>query len=297
MNKYLQLHIIILIWGFTPIIGKFISLQAVDLVWWRLIIAALSLFLYMKYKGVSFKMERRQLSIIFLMGGVVGLHWYFFYHAIKVSNVSIALSGFATMTLFASLLQPILLGKRFFWGDLLYGIFILIGLMVILQAEHLYIAGVVYGVLAAFTGAIFGVYNGKLIQKHEAGPITLFEFIGAFVLLTGMKFFSDAPFFPAVSMQDTVGLMLLGIVCTTLAFTWSIHILKYFSPFTVIITNNLEPVYGIVLSILLFGQTEVMSTAFYIGTLIILSSVFTYPVIKHRFYPDQEETPPFIEQP
>lgn len=297
MNKYLQLHIIILIWGFTPIIGKFISLQAVDLVWWRLIIAAVSLFAYMKYKGVSFRMERKQLGIIFGMGGVVGLHWYFFYHAIKVSNVSIALSGFATMTLFASLLQPVLLGKKFFWGDLFYGIFILIGLSVILQAEHLYITGVVYGVLAAFTGAIFGVYNGKLIQKHEAGSITLFEFMGAFVLLTGMKFFSDDPFFPAISINDTIGLLLLGIVCTTLAFTWSIHILKYFSPFTVIITNNLEPVYGIVISILLFGQTEVMSTAFYIGTLIILSSVFTYPVIKRRFYPDDQETVPFIEQP
>lgn len=297
MNKYLQLHLIILIWGFTPVIGKFISLQAVDLVWCRLIIASVSLYAYIRYKRISLTMDRKQLGIIFLMGIVVGLHWYCFYHAIKVSNVSIALSGFATMTLFASLLQPILLGKKFFWGDLLYGILILIGLSVILNAEHFYIAGVVYGVLAAFTGAVFGVYNGKLINKHEASSITLFEFIGALVLLTAMKLFSGDEFLPVVSFNDTIGLLLLGIVCTTLAFTWSIHILKYFSPFTVIITNNLEPVYGIAFSIILFGQTEVMSTGFYIGTLIILSSVFTYPVIKRKFYPDDKEALPFVEQP
>lgn len=297
MNKYLQLHLIILMWGFTPVIGKFISLQAVDLVWCRLIIASISLYAYIRYKGVSLAMNRKQLGVIFLMGVVVGLHWYFFYHAIKISNVSIALSGFATMTLFASMLQPILLGKKFFWGDLLYGLLILIGLSVILNAEHFYIAGVVYGVLAAFTGAVFGVYNGKLINKHEASSITLFEFIGAFVLLTIMKLVSGDTFFPVLSLGDSIGLLLLGIVCTTLAFTWSIHILRYFSPFTVIITNNLEPVYGIVFSIILFGQTEVMSTGFYIGTLIILSSVFTYPVIKRKFYPDDKEALPFVEQP
>jgi drug/metabolite transporter (DMT)-like permease len=297
-NKYLQLHVIILLWGFTPVIGKFISLQAVNLVWCRLLIAALSLFIYIKFKGISLVMDRKQLGIIFSMGIVVGLHWYFFYHAIKVSNVSIALSGFATMTLFASLLQPLLLGKKFFWGDLLYGLFILVGLSVILNAEHLYMAGIVYGILAALTGAIFGVYNGKLINTHEASSITLFEFIGAFVLLTFMKIFSDeATFIPTVSTNDIIGLLLLSIVCTTLAFTWSIHILKYFSPFTVIITNNLEPVYGIIFSILLFGETEVMSTGFYVGTLIILSSVFTYPVVKQKFYPEEAESTPFIEQP
>lgn len=298
MNKYLQLHIIILLWGFTPVIGKFITLQAVDLVWYRLLIAALSLYVYIRYKKISVKMERKQLGIIFLMGVVVGMHWFFFYHAIKVSNVSIALSGFATMTLFASLLQPILLGKKFFWGDLLYGLFILVGLTVILNAEHLYIAGVVYGILAALTGAIFGVYNGKLITKHEASSITLFEFMGAFVLLTFMKVLStERSFIPTISSNDIMGLLLLGIVCTTLAFTWSIHILKYFSPFTVIITNNLEPVYGIVFSVLLFGETEVMSTGFYIGTLIILSSVFTYPLVKQKFYPQDPQDTVFVEQP
>jgi drug/metabolite transporter (DMT)-like permease len=230
------------------------------------------------------------------MGLIVGLHWYFFYHAIKVSNVAITLAGFSTMTLFASLLQPILIGKKFFWGDLIYGILIVIGLTVILNFEKFYAAGILFGVLAAFTGAIFGVYNGKLIAKHDASTITLFEFLGAFVLLSAMKLYTEEEFIRALSWQDTVALLVLSIVCTTLAFTWSIHILRYFTPFTVIITNNLEPVYGIAFSLLIFGQTEKMSIGFYIGTLIILLSVFTYPLVKRKFYPQDPETDPkFIQ--
>lgn len=291
-NKYLQLHLVILLWGFTPILGKFISLQAVDLVWYRLIIASVSLYIYIRYKGITLRVERRQFGEIMLMGIVVGFHWFFFYHAIKVSNVSITLAGFSTMTLFASFFQPLLIGKKFFWGDLLYGVFIVIGLTVILNFEKFYAAGIIFGILAALTGAIFGVYNGKLIAQHDAGTITLFEFLGAFVVLSVMKLVSgDDVFIKPLSMQDTIALLIMSIVCTTLAFTWSIHILKYFTPFTVIITNNLEPVYGIIFSLLLFGNAEVMSAGFYAGISIILLSVFTYPLFKRRFYKEDPQVP------
>jgi drug/metabolite transporter (DMT)-like permease len=265
-------------------------------VWYRLLIASVSLFIYIKYKGIRIKPDPKQLGIILLMGIIVGFHWFFFYHALKVSNVAITLSGFSTMTIFASLLQPFLLKQKFFWPDLIYGFLILIGLTIILNFEKFYADGLLYGILAAFTGAIFGVYNGKLIQHHEASVITLFEFIGAFVLLSVMKGASDeSSFFTALSLSDLIALLILSIVCTTLAFTWSIHILKYFSPFTVIITNNLEPIYGMFFSLLLFGSSELMSTEFYIGTGIILLSVFTYPLVKRKF----SKTPvtPFIEQP
>jgi len=284
-NKYLQLHLIILIWGFTPLLGKFISLQAMDLVWYRLVIASVSLYLFIRYKGITLRLDRKQFGEILLMGIVVGFHWYFFYHAIKVSNVSITLAGFSTMTLFASLLQPLLIGKKFFWGDLLYGVFIVIGLTVILNFEKFYAAGIVFGVLAAFTGAIFGVYNGKLIAKHDASTITLYEFLGAFIVLSVMKLIAgEGAYIKPLGFEDATALLVLSIVCTTLAFTWSIHILKYFTPFTVIITNNLEPIYGIAFSILLFGNTEVMSAGFYAGITIILLSVFTYPLFKRKFY-------------
>lgn len=284
-NKLLQLHTIILLWGFTPVIGKFISLQATDLVWYRLLFASISLLLFMGYKGIKMTIPVKESGMVWLMGAIVGIHWYYFYHAIKVSNVSVALAGFSTITFFASILQPVILKKKFFWGDVGYGILMLIGLIIILNFDSFNPAGLNYGILAAVTSAIFGIYNGKLIEKHNAATITLYEFGGAFVVITLMKLVSaDSTFIPALTISDLGGLLVLSILCTTLAFTWSVEILKHFTPLTVIITNNLEPLYGVVFSVLLFGESEYMSGGFYFGAIIILISVFSYPFIKKRYY-------------
>ena len=288
LNKYLQLHIIIFIWGLTPVLGKLITLNSYDLVWYRLLFAALSLYIFMRWKKVNLKTEGKVLFKMSLMGVLVGAHWFFFYHAIKVSNVSMALAGFSTITLFASLLQPVLLNKKFYWGDLIYGLVIAVGLTIILQFEGFYVMGVIYGILAAFTGALFGIYNGKLIAKHEATKITLIEFLVAFIFITLLKIFmqNETNFIPLPAHSDIFYLLFLSIFCTTLAFTWSIEILKDFSPLTVIITNNLEPIYGVVFSLLLFGESEVMSAGFYAGAVVILLSVFTYPYVQQKFLKD-----------
>ncbi len=284
-NKYLQLHFIVLLWGFTPVLGKLISLPALDLVFWRLIFASLSLAVFIIYKKFKFDLSIKETIVIFIMGILVGAHWYFFYHAIKVSNVSIAMAGFSTMTLFGSVMQPILLKKKFFWGDAFYGVIILIGLAIILQFESGTTEGIMYGILAAFTGAFFGIYNGKLILKHNSSYITFVEFIGALVFIVFIKLLLNENHFYLTSFNnyDFIWLLILSILCTTLAFTLSVEIMKYFSPFTVIITNNLEPVYGVLFSVLLFGQTEIMSKQFYIGAIIILLCVFSYPFFKNKY--------------
>ncbi|MES2725737.1 MAG: DMT family transporter [Bacteroidota bacterium] len=283
-NKLLRLHFIVFLWGLTPVLGKLISLQALDLVWWRLILASLSLYVFVLYRKYKFDIRLKEVFELLFMGLIVGLHWFFFYHAIKVSNVSIAMAGFSTMTLFASFMQPLLLKKKFFWGDAFYGILIFIGLAIILSFDSGAFLGVIYGVLAALTGAFFGTYNGKLITKHNSSVITLVEFIGALIIITLVKFFMQSEsFFPALSMEDFVWLLILSVLCTTVAFTMSVEIMKYFTPFTVIITNNLEPIYGVVFSLLLFGQSEIMNSQFYIGALIILICVFTYPGFKRKF--------------
>lgn len=284
-NKYLQLHFIVLLWGFTPVLGKLISLSALDLVFWRLIFAALSLAIFIVYKKFKFDLSLKETGVIFIMGTMVGAHWYFFYHAIKVSNVSIAMAGFSTMTLFASVLQPLLLKKKFFWGDAFYGLIILVGLAIILSFENGAIAGIIYGILAALTGAFFGIYNGKLIIKHNSSYITIIEFIGALIFVVIIKFLmNDNHFYLATLLNyDIFWLLVLSILCTTLAFTLSVEIMKFFTPFTVIITNNLEPVYGVVFSILLFGNSEIMSNQFYFGAIIILICVFSYPFFKKKF--------------
>jgi drug/metabolite transporter (DMT)-like permease len=277
-----QLHIIIFLWGLTPVLGKFISLQALDLVWYRLLFSSISLLVFIVIKQRQLKLILKQPLETILMGIIVGLHWFFFYEAIKVSNVSVALTGFASMTLFASLLQPLLLKKPFYKEDMIYGIIVLIGILIIINADSFYLKGIFYGVLAALTGAIFGVYNGNLIKKQDAVTITFIEFLGAFALITLVKFlfYNETAFLPELSFNDWWALLFLSIVCTTIAFTWSIYILNYFTPFTIIITNNLEPVYGIVLSVILFGQSEHMSAGFYLGAVIILGSVFSYPFVK-----------------
>jgi drug/metabolite transporter (DMT)-like permease len=286
VNKYIQLHAIILLWGFTPVFGKAISLPAFDLVWYRLLLAGIALYAFARFKGVSLKTDGRSLLEIFGIGSIVGLHWFAFYHAIKVSNVSITMAGFSTITLFASLMQPVLLGKRFYWSDLIYGLILAFGLLLIIDVEQVYIAGILWGILAALTSAFFGVYNGRLIRKHEPIKITLIEFAGAFITLNVMMLFAEGrtEFIAFPGWEDWIYLLLLSILCTAVAFTWSIHILKKFTPLTVIITNNLEPIYGIGFSILLFGSSEYMSLQFYIGAAIILISIFTYPFIQRKLY-------------
>lgn len=297
INKYLVLHFIILLWGFTPVLGKLISLPAIELVWWRLLFSLISLYIYARWKGVSFRISFSKILPLLGWGLVVGGHWYFFYHAIKVSNVSVAMMGFSSITLFASLLQPLLLKKKFFWGDLIYGLVIMIGLLIVSEAESIYLSGIIYGILAAFLGALFGVYNGSLITRYDSAQITLFEFLGAFILMTVVSYyemmnlnqdFSIFPFsFPGTS--DLVFLLILSILCTTLAFTLSVEILKKIDPLTVIITNNLEPIYGVVFSVLLFKDSEIMSGTFYIGAGILLLSIFSYPFIKRKL--QQKEKP------
>ncbi|MBW7845691.1 MAG: DMT family transporter [Bacteroidia bacterium] len=284
-KKLLQLHIIVLLWGLTPILGKLISFGALDLVWYRLVISLLGLGVFMYFKKQNFTLGIRPIIHIALIGVVVGMHWYLFYHAIKISNVSVTMAGFSTITLFASIFQPLLLKKKFFWGDFIYGLFLVVGLGVIFKFETNHLLGLVYGILAAITAAFFGIYNGKFIKDYGAYKITFYEFIGALIFISIYKlFFDDAGFvIPSVGFSDAFYLLMLSLVCTVVAFTWSINILKYFSPLTVIITNNLEPVYGILFSILLFGNDEYMSFGFYVGAVIILLSVFTYPFIKQKF--------------
>lgn len=279
-----------MLWGFTPVLGKLISLKALDLVWWRLVFSLLSLFLYLRFKGVSLRVSLKDLKFLLGWGAVVGFHWFFFYHAIKVSNVSIALAGFSTITLFASVLQPIMLKRKFFWGDAFYGVIIVAGLLVILQFEKFYALGILYGVLAAVTAAMFGIYNGKLIQKHQASTITFYEFFGALITISILQLMDGTLFeIPLPGTNDLIYLLILSVLCTTVAFTLSVEILKKIDPLTVIITNNLEPVYGVVFSILLFGDSELMSGGFYAGASVLLLAVFTYPFFKKRFSSDYQK--------
>jgi len=283
-NKYLQLHTIIFIWGLTPVLGKLITLTALPLVWWRLLISTISLFIFIKYKGVTLNCSKLDLLKLMGWGFVVGIHWFFFYQAIKVSNVSIALAGYSTTTLFGSFIQPLVLKKKFFLGDLIYGTIITIAILIIFNFERVYATGLFFGVGAAFTAALFSVFNGRFIKRIPSTQITFIEFAGAFVVINILMLFNQSiTALTLPSMHDMIFLLVLSIVCTTLAFTWSVEILKKIDPLTVIVTNNLELIYGVLISLLLFAQSEIMSAGFYVGAGLLLVSVFSYPFVKNKF--------------
>ncbi len=282
-NKYVQLHTIIFIWGLTPVLGKLISLNALPLVWWRLLISAISLYVFARFKQIDLRCSKLDLFKLLGWGLVIGIHWFFFYQAIKVSNVSIALAGYSTTTLFGSFLQPIVLKKKFFFGDLIYGLVLTAAIFIIFNFEPTYSMGLFYGIGAALTAALFSVFNGRFIKRMPATQITLIEFIGAFFIINIMMAFNGSiTDLSLPGLSDGFYLLVLSVVCTTLAFTWSVEILKQIDPLTVIVTNNLELIYGVVISLMLFGQSEYMSTGFYIGATMILISVFSYPVLKAK---------------
>src|SRR5690606_36730280 len=194
---------------------------------------------------------------------IVALHWITFFEAIKQSNISITLAMFSTGAFFASFIEPFLYKRRIIWYEILFGIVVVIGVFFITHGELRYINGIILGVVSALFSSLFAVINGTFIQKHSATVISFYEFVSGvlfltlFILLFEGGF--DAKFF-ALSTSDWVFLFILASICTAYAFIGSVKVMKFISPYTVVLSFNLEPVYGIALALMLFPETETMSS-------------------------------------
>jgi len=251
-------------------------------VWWRLLFACAALFIFLLYKKINLKVDWVIALKLLANGSIVGAHWFFFYQAIKVSNVNIALSGFATMTLFTAFIEPLVYKRSINFLEIFLGLVTLLGLWIILEASEMAWEGLTYGILAALTASLFVTFNGKLSHKVSTYCITAYELSGAFLLLTLLHFIMPKPVIvPLLQNSDILWLILLSTVATVYPFVQAIKLARIFSPYTLILTNNLEPVYGILLAFVFFGKEEVMSPMFYFGALLILICVFTYPAIKY----------------
>ena len=281
---YFKLHLIVLIYGFTAILGKLIELPALELVWYRMLLAILTLYLYLKFKREPLAVSRRSLVTFFGVGMIIALHWVTFYGAIKLSNVSVTLGCFATTTLFTSFLEPFFFKKRINFYEVLIGLIIIAGLYLIFRFETRYILGILVSLLSAFLAGLFTVLNKKLVAKHSAFQISFYEMVGGLIGLTifitgsgrGVIVPSTIP-----SLSDLLYLILLATVCTAFAHTQQVEIMKHLSAFTVTLTINLEPVYGIVMAFFIFGEAERMTTGFYLGTIMILLSVIGFPLTNY----------------
>ncbi|MGO4819657.1 DMT family transporter [Flavobacterium sp. W22_SRS_FP1] len=283
-KSYLNLHMIVFIWGFTAVLGALISITADAIVWYRMLLAAVFLSAFIVLKKKSFRIPVKSFLKLIFVGLLIALHWVFFFHAIHVSNVSITLSVFSLGAFFASLLEPIFYGRKVLWYEVFFGLIIIGGLGMIMKVEVSYLEGMIYALISIILGVLFTLMNGKLIQNHDSSVISFYEFIsGVFFIsiyfLYQNKFSLD---FFVLSFNNWMLLLILASICTAYAFTASVKVMEKLSPYTVMLTTNLEPVYGIILAYFIIGEKEKMSSSFYIGAVIILITVILNGIIKHK---------------
>lgn len=280
--NYLHLHFIIFIWGFTAVLGALISLEAIPLVWYRMLLATLIIFAFLKFKKEKLNFSLKTLSGFALGGVIIALHWLTFFGAIKASNVSVTLAVLSTGAFFASILEPLIYGRKVILYEVLFGLVVVAGLYVIFDVEASYTLGIVLALISAFLSALFSVINGKFVLKHKASAISFYELMFGVLGITIYLAFSGsftADFFK-VSASDWMYLLILASVCTAYAFITSVHVMKWISPYTVMLSINMEPVYGIILALIILGDSENMSPQFYYGALIILVTVVANGIIK-----------------
>ena len=287
---YLELHLAVFLFGFTAILGALIQMHTIHLVWWRVLLASLSLWIFFCIHKRLKSIPPKYIFIFLGIGVLVGLHWLTFFGAIKISNVSVTLSVMATGAFFAAFLEPLIFGRPMNWREVLLGLFAVFGLGIIFHASTEYVWGIVLALISAFLSALFSVFNGRLVQENSATTISFFELSFGVLGISLYLFFTDAfnsAFFD-LSLSDWFYLIILATICTAYAFIASVNLMKWITPFTLMLTINLEPVYGILLALVVFGDAEYMSATFYIGAAIILGTVLVNAYFKakrRRKYP------------
>lgn len=284
LKNQLELHLIVFIWGFTAILGQLISLDALPLVFTRIALAVFVILIYMVYKKKNLALHPKDIFRFLVFGFVIALHWLTFFHAIKISNISITLACISTGAFFTSLLEPIFYKRKLILYEVLLGCMVVVGLLLIFQFETQYKMGIIVALISAFLSACFSIINGKLAHTHDSVVISFYELLGGLFILAVFLFYQGG--FPAFQFDfqpfDYLWLGILGTVCTAYPFIATIDIMKYLTPYTVMLTINLEPIYGILLAVFLFKDQERMTPAFYFGAVIILLTVLLNAYFKNR---------------
>jgi drug/metabolite transporter (DMT)-like permease len=283
LKHYFHLHFLVFIAGFTAILGEAISLSSIALVWHRMLIALVLTFLFLLYYRYNLKIDIKDFFKFSLAGIIIALHWITFFEAIEQSNISITLAMFSTGAFFASLIEPIFFKRKVRPVEIILGFIVICGVFIILQANIDSFFGVLLGIVSALLASLFSVLNGKLVQNNNPFVISFYEFLSGVVFILLYLIFSGNLIdlnIESFFSYDYLYVFILGSICTAYAFIASVHILKFLSPYTLVLTYNLEPVYGILLAIFIFPETEKMEFSFYIGTLIIISTIIINSTLK-----------------
>lgn len=282
-RNLLILHATVLVWGFTGILGALISISATHLVWYRVLIAFITLYAYFKWNKMSFRVSRETFIKLFFTGAIVGAHWILFFQSIKSSTVSVTLVCLSSLTLFTAILEPLLKRQRISKLEIATGLLIILGIYLIFKFESQYTFGIVCGLSSALCASLFSIINSKQVKNRPAPLISFYELIGAWVWISLYLLLTDG--FNSsmeLNISDLIYLLILGVICTSVAYVAGVSVMRELTAFRVALITNLEPVYGIILAFLFFGKKEQMTGGFYAGAVIILGAIFLYPMIKNR---------------
>tara|TARA_B110000459_G_scaffold201254_1_gene251499 strand:- start:826 stop:1713 length:888 start_codon:yes stop_codon:yes gene_type:complete len=284
LKNYIHLHFLVVIAGITAVLGELISLDAIPLVWYRMSIGAVLMLGYIILKKKPLRVPLKVLFNLSVAGIIIALHWITFFAAINVSNISITLAMFSTGAFFASLIEPLFFKRKIIGYEILFGLIVIVGIVLITQTELKYILGIVLGISSALFSTLFAVLNGKFVQHYPPSIISFYEFISGVLFMSIFLAFREDGFnvsYFQISSSDWIYLFILASICTAYAFIASVHVMKYITPYTVVLTYNLEPIYGIVLALVLFPESETMRPMFYIGAGLIISTVLLNAVFKN----------------
>lgn len=284
-KNLLLLHFIVLIWGWSPILGKLINMQGVvayQLVWFRMLITVITVASYVILTKQNIKQPKKDIFQLVGIGAIIAFHWFSFYHAINVSNVSVTLVAFASGTLFTSIIEPIFYKRKIIRYEIAFGMVIIGAIVLIFEIETQYTLGIIFGMLAAVTSSFFTVFNGLLVRRIPSSIIAFYELGGGFLVLTVYLFFSgefNVDFFN-ITTGAWAWLGVLSVLGTAFPFIASVNLMKKISPYTITLTVNLETIYGIIIAYILWKKDEAMTPGFYLGTLIILATIFGNSLLK-----------------
>lgn len=275
-KAFLQLHAAIFLAGFTGVLGRLIELNEALLVWHRMMFASIALLiLFFSTKKIS-KTNLHDASVLMGIGGIIALHWVSFYGSIKYANVSVSLVCFSAIGFFSAILDPLISKRKFEWIELFLGGVVIIGIYLMFHFDPRFRTGILFGIVSSLLAAVFPILNKQMMQKHQPETITLYEMTGGFFILTVLLPFYLA-YFPTQQLLPTIPdflwLLVLSLFCTVLAFNLSVRSLSKISPFTVNLSFNLEPVYGIALAFIFFKEYKEVGLSFYIGIAIIFLTV------------------------
>lgn len=283
---YVKIHIAVLLFGLTAILGGLIQMSAISLVWWRLIITVISLVFLIKRKRMLSTIGPKLFKILVLNGVIIAIHWICFYGSIKLSNASVALVCLASASFFAAIAEPLITSQRFSKLELSLGLLIIPGMIfTVSELDFSMIHGVWVGIIAALCSAVFAAINKKIVAQAHTTDITFVELLSGLLFLTLLL--------PFISLNETldlwpapldwVYLMVLSLLCTTVAFVLSLQSLTQLSAFNSTLIVNLEPIYGILLAWIILNEHEQLTPTFYVGVAIILAIVFAFPILRWKY--------------